>query len=146
MWATGFVIVGGMLLAVGLHQQMKTAASRSWPSTTGTVVSAEVRSTPVSRSAPADAVAYMPVFRYEFDVNGMRFTGDRQSFGRMSYATPQEAELHLDGFPQGKQVDVFYNPAKPEDCVIERENSVITWLLIGVGAGMVFTGIMLTVR
>jgi hypothetical protein len=145
MWAIGFVILGGILLVAGLYQQTKMTVSRSWPSVQGTVVSAEVRSTPVSKAAP-DSVAYMPVFRYEFDVNGTRFTGNRQSFGRMAYATAEEAEGHLGGFPQGKRVEVFYNPAKPADCVLERGHSVVTWMLIGVGAGMTVIGVMLAVN
>jgi hypothetical protein len=88
---------------------------------------------------------------YEYEVDGIRLTADTlQIRGNMQTARSvrQEREL-LSGYPEGKRVLVHYNPAKPEEAVLQpgipRGLMPLTvggavMAFVGLGIILIFTG------
>jgi hypothetical protein len=141
MLSIGFLVVGAILLLIGLYQRKKVAASQAWPSTQGTIVDTRVR----ERAAGVDdesSASYSPVISYTFEVNGTTHTSDRHAFGRVSYATKGQAERRIANYPKGSRVEVFYNPDKPAESVLERSSGT-SWILVGVGGGLIIVALAL---
>jgi len=64
-------------------------------------------------------MANYPLVVYEYKVNGRRFTGHRISVGEI--AGDFAAESTVNRYPQGAEVEVYYNPADPKQAVLERD-------------------------
>lgn len=61
---------------------------------------------------------WKPVIRYEYFVNGQRYEGDEVSYKSFSASCKSMVSDPRANFPIGKQVEVFYNPEKPEDSML----------------------------
>ena len=77
-------------------------------------------------------------------MEGRELQGKRIGFGRASHYSQAAAEADLAPYPVGATPPVRYNPAKPEECVLEtsRPSSAFLWITL-VGAGLVVFGIFL---
>jgi preprotein translocase subunit YajC len=130
------------ILLILLHQRNKKKAqeSMSWHEIGGTIIKSGVAmgesvfggDDEQGQSQPM----YSPEISYTYQVEDMLYTSDRVSFaGKSSYSKAEKAELIAAKYPDGSKVTVFYNPAKPEEAVLERSAKGSAVLLI---AGIVF--------
>jgi hypothetical protein len=78
-------------------------------------------------SGEATTVTNIPTVEYEFAVAGTTYRGARISIGDDSGGANTEATLAR--YPVGATVTVYYDPADPTDCVLERD------IPRGVGSG-----------
>jgi hypothetical protein len=72
----------------------------------------------------------VPRVEYEFSVGGKTWRGERISIGEDTGGANTEATLGR--YPVGAVVSVYYDPANPANCVLERD------IPKGVGKGLVF--------
>src|SRR5512133_3281629 len=125
------VVVGVGLFLLGWFQFRKAQASQSWPAVAGRIVAAKVLSeTSQGDEDSADSTTYYPAVQYEYQVGSATFHGNRIAFGRRGYAMPKTAEKVLQAFPVGGSVQVFHDPARPGDSVLERKSSTGLPLMI----------------
>jgi hypothetical protein len=114
-----FLIVfgaGGVwLVATGAGEAREAWASSGWPSTPGTVLSAEVQ-THTSVARHGSGTSYTPRISYSYAVNGEAFTGTTIAPGRM-WAT-KSAYTAVRMFPAGSEPPVYYAPGDPKEAVL----------------------------
>jgi hypothetical protein len=127
-------IVGLGLFLLGLFQVRKLRASRNWLMAPGMV--REVLVERQVASDPEDSDSYTPVVKYGFGVAGKPYLGTRIRFDAKAFQSDVAARKSVAGFRPGLPVTVFYNPANPADCVLERKNSA-GWVLLILGAFIV---------
>jgi hypothetical protein len=132
-----FLVIGIALILKSRRDKQKASASRSWPSTTGRITNSGV-SSHTSRDSDGDMeVSYSISVEYEYAVKGQNFNSRNISFGaRNSHRHRSQAEAELANYQVGKTVAVFYNPANPEEAVLERNASGSNALAI---IGIIFT-------
>src|SRR5262249_25301486 len=63
-------------------------------------------------------VRNVPNIEYEFSVGAQTYRGARIA---ITDTSGPDAEAALDHYPVGKTVTVYYDPADPNNCVLERE-------------------------
>ena len=127
-------LIGASVLLTGLFKVRKLRASRSWARTTGTIGEASVReSFSCGDEQTADSYSYIPEIVYQFQVEGHTFRGDRISFDRKAYSKRQQAQAVAAGYPVGAPVEVFFDPAKPDQSVLVRKSGM-GWVLVAAGA------------
>jgi hypothetical protein len=114
-------IVGLGLFILGLFQVRKLRASRNWLVASGMV--REVLVEHQRATGEDDSDSYTPVVKYGFGAGGRPYIGQRIRFDAKSYSSPAAARASVAGFQPGLPVTVYYNPANPSDCVLERKNS-----------------------
>jgi hypothetical protein len=137
----GVIALVFVLKALAAWRQ--AGASQSWPSTTGTVLSASIARSP--RRGTTGGGSFYPVVTYEYTVNGQRLMGNRISFGaQMGSGIRSWAESRAANYPVGNPVPVYYNPANPTDAVLERSASGGWGNLLIVGVLVVAIVILLT--
>lgn len=135
------VVPVGLIVAMTVKYREIRAAGR-WMETTGTVIESCVE----SRKKPADdidsdtAVTNSPNVVYEYRVNDQSFRNGRITIGERT--SEYELESILDRYPVGAQVLVYYNPANPQEAVLERDVPASTFW---VGGGCVLFSIAVPV-
>jgi hypothetical protein len=103
--------------------------SRNWPSVVGKIKSARIVSgtlpddteTPGSRSSRGSEYFAVEV-QYEYRVKGLIYVGTRYSFGVSHFSTYDEAIDALQGISAGREVPVYYDPARPKLAVLRMGN------------------------
>lgn len=134
--------VGLALLVWGMVSRRKAQASATWPSTTGSILQAEVRQERSVDDEGSTSITYRPFVQYEYQVGGRTYQSSQLSFGGGVSGTQGWAQKALQPYTPGAPAAVYYNPAKPQEAVLERKAGGFgllaglggLFLLIGVGA------------
>ena len=154
MFSFVFLIIGVSLVLINFFARKKAQESIGWPATNGEITHAGVR-----RESSVDAdgdtsYSYYPDVQYRFRAAGQEFVGDKITFGmRTGYGRSSKAQEIANRYPVGSRVQVYYNPQKPSEAVLDRsaKNSVVLLIVGGVmvllgfcaGCGALFFGIQL---
>jgi len=122
-------------LTIGGSIKLKNAkASASWPQVKGTVLTSEVEtSTITNRSDHTSFLWYAADVAYEYSVDGTTYACHTVSFGQGGSRNPEHARQIVNRYPEGKQVQVYYDPARPEVAVLEPGVSWSSYTLLGMG-------------
>src|SRR5437867_10319975 len=106
-------------------------ASGGWPSVNGTVVSSDI----IEERGRHDY--YTVRAQYDYEVGGVVRHGNRVAFyGNGNFDHAADAHAWIARYPRGAQVDVYYDPNKPEEAVLIRGGQGI-----GVGVIVIFAGL-----
>ncbi|MBN1536535.1 MAG: DUF3592 domain-containing protein [Anaerolineales bacterium] len=136
----GFILIfaglGVFLIYSAIKGRQKAGESQQWPSTAGQIAEARVTRSMHTDSDGDTSYSYAPHVRYTYQVGGQEFTGDKITFGfTKTHSSESKAQQALSRFPLGGQVSVYYNPASPEEAVLERTAGGST---VGMVIGIVF--------
>jgi hypothetical protein len=144
-----FLLAGIVILGIGLHSLRNAQASKDWPTTEGTVVSATVRtsaSQPGSgKNAPPNGATYHAKISYEYKVDETAYTGTRVAYGDCGSSRPSRAHSIVDRYPEGATVKVFYNPEAPAEAVLEPGTQPQAFFLPAVGSVFILVGLGMVV-
>ena len=95
----------------------KAKASRSWPSTKGTIITSEIDSSSIQFGKSNRASFYTFDAHYQYGVDGAQYTSDRVSFMSNYISKKIKSEIQ-NKYKEGNKVDVFYNPDAPAEAVL----------------------------
>ena len=129
-----FMSLMALRFAFVFHQQ--GAATFKWPSAPGKILSSGVEDVKVRVAREAIfnwilATAFRSRTIYIYEVDGVSYQCDRISFGFQTLATFRLfAKRGAAKFAPGQPVEVYYNPAAPEQAVLRRgaEGEIIIYL------------------
>ena len=110
--------ITGVFVGFMAHSFWRAAdAQLRYKPTTGTVLSSQVTS-----SSDSDGTTYGFGIRYRYTVDGQPFESDRYAFGagKSSDDHARASDL-VRRHPAGSQLEVYYDPAKPQEAVVERK-------------------------
>jgi hypothetical protein len=123
--------LGAYLIFFSLRSKKKAEDSQGWPSTNGTIVSAEVKRSVNRDEDGHESYAYYPAVEYTYQCAGQTFTGKRLSFGGLvAQKNPAAVQTALQKYPAGGAVTVYYNPDNPSEAVLERQAGGVKWALV----------------
>jgi hypothetical protein len=118
-----FCCLGLLAIAAGVDRLSHGAASRSWPTASGTVIQ-------TGGDEPNDSTdaAYRARLVYKYDVAGKTHFNNLRRFAEV------ESSAH---YKTGDQVKVSYSPADPDLAVIEPGNANASLIMPGIGVVLV---------
>ena len=126
----GIALLGLLFVGLYLRSRGRAAASQGWPETPGRVTSATMNLIEDEESGDV----YSPYVSYEYQVGGRSLSGSRIRFGSASSRDQAKAAAVLQRYPEGKAVTVYYDPARPDEAVLERSAAgSASYLYLGVG-------------
>ncbi len=131
--------VGIGLLLFGNNQRKQGSASQSWPTTTGTILSATLSQQSRRNSQGYHDVTYAPVVEYTYEVNGNSYRSDKLNSGWTVSYDASTAQSKITQYQPGARVTVYYNPANPADAVLETKAAAGNVFMIAGGIVLVFT-------
>ena len=132
-----FIAIGLVAVGAGVWTLIKSIRTERWPVTDGVIQSAEMK----SHSGSKGGTTYSAEVTYTYQVNGVRYKGNKVAIGQMS-ASPEYAQGILNRYPVGKKVSVHYSPTDPSEAVLETGIHGGTWICFGVGTAFALFGAM----
>jgi len=117
------LIFGGVcpavLLYVGVGMVREARASRHWPRTTGTIIASHIAA---RQQSPYDAeLANRALLEYQYQVNGQSYLNSQINLADKPDAV--EWTTLRERYPVGQKVSVYYDPANPQQAVLEHDTS-----------------------
>jgi hypothetical protein len=138
MLALGILWVAGFGYA-HIRAAGKARAAETWPTAGGRIVSSEIVEEESTDRDGGTSSWYNPTVSYAYSVAGRELTGRRIRFGSYRFASRKKAEAALGPYPVGATPAVRYNPANPEECVIETVKPGPIYLIMAL-FGFLFVG------
>jgi hypothetical protein len=105
-----------LVVVAVLVKLIEVRRAAAWPSAMGRIVRSQNEEQRHTNEADQVTVTSVAMVEYEFTVAGRTWRGDRVSLGE----TPN-TDATLERYPVGTIVEVFYDPADPANCVLERD-------------------------
>lgn len=115
-------------------------ASR-WPSAPGRITGCKTRKVHTKQSGGAPSVGNVPDISYVYTVDGVEHRGKRVSIGEIKPDSP-EVEAALERYQVGRTGPVFYNPAKPDEAVLERDPPASPGVMYAIAGGLILVGLV----
>ncbi|MFA5261340.1 MAG: DUF3592 domain-containing protein [Candidatus Omnitrophota bacterium] len=128
-----FAALGGGMVYLGYTLYRKSQASKSWPTTQGSVVSPEVTAHHSRSKKGHHRTTYGADVQYEYTVDGVKYSSHKISFGEYRTNNSGQAQATVDHYPPQAQVVVYYNPDKPEEAVLEpgKTGGIVILFVVG---------------
>lgn len=139
-WLGLFVAALGIGMVLwGVTQRSKAnalvGAAQAWPTATGTITATEILKGGTNRHP-----TFSPVVRYEYEVDGRKYSGDRLRPGYVKVGSRAAAERMLQPYPVNAGVPVRYDPADVDSSLLELRTSSAPVLTAIIGAVLVLIG------
>lgn len=129
-WLLRFLLIA--FIAAAARRYYLGRSSESWPVVVGTVVSSDCE----LFVNPSAGDGYIPSVAYTYVVNGKEYRSDRINFSlNQGAGNRANAEFYTKRYRKGNNVEVRYNPRRPEQAVLEpgmNNTHFFTTLLLGV--------------
>lgn len=122
------IVFGLVFGGVGYYRYKAGRASSGWPVVRGKINYARVQSRRTNNRTD-----YTASIRYSYSINGTSYTGNEITASDKNFKTRSRADAALRPYPVGSEVDVYYNPSKPQQSVLETGLPMNVFLLMGVG-------------
>jgi Protein of unknown function (DUF3592) len=140
--AIPFIIIALVLLRAGLRGRRLAAASKTWPATTGKVLSSEVEARRSSSSTGGYTTSYYPMIFYEYQVDGQIHRSNTLVLGGEVGGPVSRAQQTVIAYPPGSSVQVYYNPENHQQATLEQGSSlsgILIWVAVLIIVGLICT-------
>jgi len=119
----------------------RAKASMNWRPVDGTITRCTLQHTVRERWTMPDLHWYRPRVEYSYSVDGKDYVGKRVYFGAHEWraSSSESSEWILLDYPVGSAVQVFVDPARPAESVLERGRDAVAngYLAIAATAGVI---------
>lgn len=140
-FVTLLMLVFGVVGSVKGWRELQLARNSTvWPSTPGEVVASAVE-----QESHDGSRSYRAAISYRYRVDGTLYSSDQVSFGyifTLSWDTVRPARDRSAGYPVGRVVEVFYNPAAPQIAALEPGINSGTWQGLLLPIGLLVLGLL----
>lgn len=128
--------------AAGAWAWYRGMQTESWPAVEGIINGSKI--VEITRHDPdtGSVTNFKVDVSYSYDVGDVQYQGDTIQFGAMTHDRRSDAELELKNYPTGRTVQVFHDPAGPENAVLIRGVGGGTWVMFVVGTMSLVVGAM----
>lgn len=133
------LLIGGFATYQGGRMIANGFKSRDWLATEGRVVQSRVDTATANRTSGGlrrNTTEYRATIRYEYNVGGVAYTGDRITVERTGYSGQNRgaAENAIRDYASGTAVTVYYDPRDPATAVLRPGIAgPAAWLLLAAG-------------
>ena len=126
-----FYLVGVIFILMAIINAKRAKASLTWPSAQGRITSSQV----------LELSSYRPKVNYEYGVAGRTYSGKRIAFGPTGSLSKARVRATAESYKVGTTVEVFYNPARPDDATLERRTTRTNVIFYIFGVAYILFGI-----
>jgi hypothetical protein len=133
-----FLSLGVLISRRAFCNRRMAAAVAQWPTTAGTVISADV--TKRIHGAEISHYYFLPQVRYEYEANGVHCQGDiiRIGLDDLGYLKEKNARDHIALYPVGTAIAVHYDPQDPKHAALEIGQVGVNRMML---VGAIFAGL-----
>lgn len=137
-----FLPMAVLFVVAVVAKMLEVRRASGWSTAVGRIVKSSTAAERHRSAGEATTVKTMPAVEYEFSVGGRKVRGNRIGIGEDSGGANTGATLRR--YTVGAAVTVYYDPANPKNCVLERgvPEGVGKGLAIIVGFVIVLVGVV----
>jgi len=128
------------IIIIGTKQLILGYQSQSWPTADGIILSSKIKT---STSSSNHRRVYSPIITYEYTVADQSYVNSAIRFGQVGGQDKTVAQAYVSYYPAGTNTKVSFNPAKPEQSILESGISWKSWAVLFVGFAFLSFGIFL---
>ncbi|MDZ8052941.1 MAG: DUF3592 domain-containing protein [Aulosira sp. ZfuVER01] len=135
-----FTIIGLILTLISARSLWRSHRAKQWAESIGKIIDVKVEERSVKGR---NRNLYQIVVSYEYVVNGKQHQSQQLFAGDSGVANSQAlTEQRLRKYRPKADVNVYYNPHKPKESLIEREIDSTTYSLLAIGSVLVLVGLV----
>ncbi|MEO8498059.1 MAG: DUF3592 domain-containing protein, partial [Planctomycetota bacterium] len=143
-----FMAVGCVPLVLGIRGVQRARQSLAWPVVDGRIVRSDLRSEQSTsrddKGRERTTTSYYADLAYEYTVDGKPYTGTRITIVEGGSGSSADAQATMDRYPRDANVSVSYDPAAPDQSVLEPGKwGGAGWLLLFGGVFIGIPGLMM---
>lgn len=132
--------VSAVLALISNRRKSRIAASATWPSVSGTVLSNEVKTINAGMGGGEVSLTYSVNLRYRYAVGGTDYECSRIGWGTKSAdREPDIPQAFVRDYPAGRAIEVFYDPADPAAAMIDPTGSRFRLVHVNLAGVMAWT-------
>ena len=142
IWILAPILAGVGMILLGLYHVYRAICSKSWPSTTGTIIESELAET--FQDIPLVGVEFVqePKITYTYMVDGEKLQGKQIKFRIKFSSYSKESALRiLARHPLNSTAKVYYNPRNPSDAVLIPGITIEMFAFIIIGVTLIVFGV-----
>lgn len=140
-----FVVIGVAFAFIGYHSYQLGKQSKDWPVAKGSVIQSKIEKrteTTGSGSNRRKVVRSYAVVKYTYAVGNRDYQSSRIAFGQS-----KNAHEIVVRYPKGKSIQVYYDPQKPDQAVLEPgADPTFSIVFIGIGVVLALMGLAVAAR
>ena len=134
------LVVGVLLIAVGVGKYVSGVDTYNWQRTAGVITYSTVTQKGYSDSKATHK--YVPVIKYTYEVDGLKYEGNRITLEDPSYSHPDPAIDVIKEYFVDRAVTVYYDPNYINRSVLKKGVPYIAIVIYAVlGVSLLFIGI-----
>ena len=138
------IAVGIFSLWLGINEIVGGIRSTNWPSVEGTITESYVETVAHSSSGSSHASrTFHAAITYTYRIDGVAYEGTRVAFGELGREDPAFAQAIVERYPVEQVVDVYYNPNRPNEALLEPGRQGGTWFWTCLGIPFLLMGILM---
>ncbi|MRR39066.1 DUF3592 domain-containing protein [bacterium] len=137
-------LLGIFMIVSALRRRRQEESSAGWPGVQARVIESALEKASRTNVDGPDTTEFIPHVRYAYTVLGREYTSNRISFAPLT-TNQSPAEQILSRYPAGATVMVYYNPAQPDQAVLERSGGSL-WVSLVIGILMIVAGIYYAIK
>lgn len=112
--------------------------ARAYAVTKGKVLISKIESRRRTGTSSKPVVENFPKVVFEYQVDGKKLRGERISIGEQ--AGNYTVETTLERYAVGREVEIYYDPKRPDRAVLERDLPPVFWQGMLIAIGVFFGG------
>lgn len=135
------IVLGIVFAYRGVCILKKATDSKTWPSSSGKVISSEVDEE-IKSTRSGRSIHYTAQISYEYFAKGNRYTGNRVFWGESSSTNRNRIQKIVNSYSPGKDVVVHYAPDNPGIAVLETGANWRCYFIVIFGVVLTVIGIL----
>ncbi|MHC5003106.1 MAG: DUF3592 domain-containing protein [Planctomycetota bacterium] len=140
LFGASAIVAGTATVVRSWRNGQRVVKALAWPTTTGRIVASHVVQ---ERHGGSGGATYAAHIEYEYEVDGRPLRSRRICVGgELNTSFKSRAENRCAMYPTGAEVDVFYDPERPEHACLERSREGAGLMLL-LGNGFVVFGLLM---
>ena len=139
-----FLLIGAVTLYFTGSNPLQAYASTSWPVAQGKIEQSVVKASYSSAgSRTFRPETYKAEVDYRYTVAAVSFVGHRVAFGDYGSSDPTDAEEVVSRYPTGSNIEVRYDPASPEESVLDPGIKIQAFFAPAAGLAFLLAGLVM---
>ncbi len=118
---------GLWIMSKGISDAVTAYQSGRWETTSGLITESAL-----VKSSSKGGGSYIPQIQFEYSVGGQTYTSNQLIFGQ-GISGGNYAKRYIQKYQKGHEVSVSYNPVRPDQAVLERGITKLTFAPIVFG-------------
>lgn len=140
------IMVGAFVYAgLGFIGYEEAQIPENWATTNGQILETGINEIETKKADGSIEKSFRPKVHYRYEVAGSALIGEQLSRHQQNRTLRGVAETEIEDLKQGATVTVYYNPAKPDESVLRKSDTIgpMQAISAGLAIGMTATALFL---